>query len=29
MQGYTVRVRAFHPEACDLLGAGLVTWWQG
>jgi starch phosphorylase len=29
MQGYTVRVRPFHPEACDLLGAGLVTWWQG
>ena len=29
MQGYTVRVRPFHPESCDLLGAGLVTWWQG
>jgi starch phosphorylase len=29
MQGYTVRVRPFHPEAYDLLGAGPVTWWQG
>ncbi len=29
MQGYTVRVRPSHPEACDLLGTGLVTWWQG
>jgi starch phosphorylase len=29
MQGYTVRLRPFHPEACDLLGAGLVTWWRG
>jgi starch phosphorylase len=28
MQGYTVRVRPFHPEACDLLETGLVTWWQ-
>jgi glycogen phosphorylase len=27
MQGYTVRVRPSHPEACDLLGTGLVTWW--
>lgn len=29
MQGYGVRVRPSHPEACDLLGTGLVTWWQG
>jgi starch phosphorylase len=29
MQGYSVRVRPSHPEACDLLGAGLVTWWRG
>ena len=29
MQGYSVRVRPSHPEACDLLGTGLVTWWQG
>jgi starch phosphorylase len=28
MQGYTVRARPFHPEACDLLETGLVTWWQ-
>ena len=29
MQGYGVRVRPSHPEACDLLGTGLMTWWQG
>jgi len=29
MQGYSVRVRPSHPEACDLLGTGLMTWWQG
>jgi starch phosphorylase len=29
MQGYSVRVRPSHPEACDLLGTGLVAWWQG
>jgi starch phosphorylase len=29
MQGYSVRVRPSHPEACGLLGAGLVTWWEG
>jgi hypothetical protein len=29
MQGYSVRVRPSHPEACGLLGAGLITWWGG
>ena len=29
MQGYSVRIRPSHPEACDLLGSGLVAWWQG
>jgi starch phosphorylase len=29
MQGYSVRVRPSHPEACDLLGTGLLTWWGG
>jgi hypothetical protein len=28
MQGFTVRVRPFHPEACELMGTGLVTWWR-
>jgi starch phosphorylase len=28
MQGYTVRVRPSHPEACDLLGVGLLAWWE-
>jgi starch phosphorylase len=28
MQGFTVRVRPSHPEACELMAAGLVTWWQ-
>ncbi|HXK09491.1 MAG TPA: alpha-glucan family phosphorylase [Vicinamibacteria bacterium] len=28
MQGFTVRVRPSHPEACELLGAGLVEWWR-
>jgi starch phosphorylase len=28
MQGFTVRVRPFHPEACELMSTGLVTWWQ-
>jgi starch phosphorylase len=29
MQGFTVRVRPSHPEACELMGTGLVAWWQG
>ena len=29
MQGFTVRVRPSHPEACELMSTGLVTWWQG
>jgi starch phosphorylase len=28
MQGFTVRVRPFHPEACELMSTGLVTWWR-
>jgi len=26
MQGFTVRVRPFHPEACELMSTGFVTW---
>jgi starch phosphorylase len=29
MQGFTVRVRPSHPEGCELMTTGLVTWWQG
>jgi starch phosphorylase len=29
MQGFTVRVRPSHPEACELMSTGLVTWWEG
>jgi hypothetical protein len=28
MQGFTVRVRPSHPEACELMATGLVRWWQ-
>ena len=28
MQGFTVRVRPSHPEACELMGTGLVAWWR-
>jgi len=28
MQGFTVRVRPSHPEACELMGVGLVAWWR-
>ena len=28
MQGFTVRVRPSHPETCELMTAGLVTWWH-
>jgi starch phosphorylase len=28
MQGFTVRVRPSHPEACELMTTGLVRWWQ-
>ena len=28
MQGFTVRVRPFHPEVCELMSTGLVAWWQ-
>jgi starch phosphorylase len=28
MQGFTVRIRPFHPEACELMSTGLVTWWR-
>ncbi len=28
MQGFTVRVRPFHPEACELMSTSLVTWWR-
>ncbi|HUL75744.1 MAG TPA: alpha-glucan family phosphorylase [Vicinamibacteria bacterium] len=29
MQGYSVRVRPSHPEACDRVGGGPVAWWEG
>jgi starch phosphorylase len=28
MQGFTVRVRPSHAEACELMGTGLVAWWR-
>ena len=28
MQGFTVRVRPSHPEACELMSTGLVAWWR-
>jgi starch phosphorylase len=28
MQGFTVRVRPSHPETCDLMTTGLLTWWR-
>jgi starch phosphorylase len=29
MQGYGVRVRPSHPDACNILGIGLIAWWEG
>ena len=28
MQGFTVRIRPSHPEACELMTTGLVAWWR-
>jgi starch phosphorylase len=28
MQGFSIRVRPDHPDACELLGTGLMSWWQ-